>query len=101
MRNAMRKTDIIDEIKRISSKDSLDTEDVRAVGEYLSELNEKDISELSDIFPALQEYKKAHTQANFQNLCIQAMEFCLEIYSTTQNEKEREVYKAIFSKLPL
>ena len=97
----MLKSEIIDEINHISSKKEMTAEDVRNLGRYLSELKEKDASELSDIFPALQDYRKEHNQANFQNLCVQTMEFCREIYSTTQNEQERDIFRAIFSKLPL
>ena len=96
----MLKSEIIDEINRISSKPKMESEDVEKLQGYLSELKEKDTSELSDIFPALQDYKSNRTQASFQNLCVQAMEFCLEIYSDTQNEIERNIYKTIFSKLP-
>ena len=96
----MRKSEIIDEINRISSKEEMDSKDVKDLAKYLNELKST-TTEFDDIFPALQEYKKEHNQANFQNLCVQAMEFCREIYSTTQNDDERNIYKSIFSKLPL
>ena len=56
-------------------------------------------SEIEDIFPALQKYKNEHTIANLQKLLAEILEFCTSVYASTQNEKEREVYRTMISKL--
>lgn len=48
--------------------------------------------EAVDIFPALHKYKKEHSTANLQKLCVEVAGFCKAIYSSTQNEAERAIY---------
>ena len=103
----MSKTEEIQaEIEKIKAKPTISMQDCQtlctlygAISALGTEATEQ--TELTDVFPALQLYRQEHNQANFQNLCVQTMEFCREIYSTTQNEQERDIYTAIFSKLPL
>lgn len=55
--------------------------------------------EAIDIFPALHKYKKEHNTTNLQKLCVEVAEFCRAIYSSTQNDAEREIYKAMIVQL--
>ena len=55
--------------------------------------------EAIDIFPALHKYKTEHNAENLQKLCVEVTEFCRAIYSSTQNEKERNIYYAMLEKL--
>ena len=56
-------------------------------------------NELADIFPALKNYKQAHTINGFKKLCNEIEEFCLQVYASTQNNTEREVYNQMISRL--
>ncbi len=58
-----------------------------------------DYSEAIDIFPALHKYKKEHNVPNLQKLCVEISEFCRAVYSSTTNDKERQVYKNMLAKL--
>lgn len=55
--------------------------------------------EAVDIFPALHKYKNEHNTTNLQKLCVEVAEFCRAIYSSTQNEEERNIYYAMLDKL--
>ena len=55
--------------------------------------------EAIDIFPALHKYKTEHNVDNLRKLCVEVAEFCRAIYSSTQNNGEREVYFAMIEKL--
>lgn len=62
--------------------------------------NQKKIyGEIESIFPALQKYKAEHTKTNLQKLCVETAEFCKNVYASTQNQEEREVYFAMLDKL--
>lgn len=50
-------------------------------------------TELSDIFPALGIYQREHTLINLQRLCQEISEFCAEVYASTRNEEERQIFK--------
>ena len=52
-----------------------------------------------DIFPALHKYKTEHNISNLQKLCVEVADFCLAIYSSTQNDEERKIYYAMLDKL--
>lgn len=56
-------------------------------------------ADIKDIFPALQKYKDEHNKANLQKLCVEIAEFCKSVYASTQNEQEREAYRAMVRKL--
>ena len=56
-------------------------------------------SEIASIFPALQKYKAEHTKANLQKLCVEIAEFCKSVYSSTQNQEERNIYYSMLDKL--
>ena len=51
------------------------------------------------IFPALHKYKTEHTTANLQKLCVEIVQFCRSVYSSTQSETERKVFKNTLDKL--
>lgn len=55
--------------------------------------------EAIDIFPALHKYKTEHNISNLQKLCVEVSEFCRAIYSSTQNDEEREIYYAMLEKI--
>ena len=55
--------------------------------------------EAIDIFPALHKYKSEHSLENLQKLCVEVADFCRAIYSSTQNDREREVYFSMLDKL--
>lgn len=59
----------------------------------------KEYKEAIDIFPALHKYKVEHNCKNLQKLCVEVAEFCRAIYSSTQNDAEREIYKAMIAQL--
>ena len=63
------------------------------------EKTEDDYSEIKDLFPALQKYKKDHNKDNLQKLCVEIVEFCRSVYASTANEKEREVYRSMIGKI--
>lgn len=52
-----------------------------------------------EIFPALHKYKSAHTKENLQKLCVEIADFCRAVYSSTENEQERNIYYAMLDKL--
>lgn len=54
----------------------------------------------SDIlFPALEKYRSDHSKSNLQKLCVEIMQFCHEVYASTQNAEEREIYHNMVKKL--
>ena len=55
--------------------------------------------ELQDIFPALKLYKQDHTEINLRKLCVEIAEFCREVYASTRNESERDIFRAMVKKL--
>ena len=69
--------------------------------QVLQELeNQKKVySEIESIFPALQKYKTEHTKTNLQKLCVEIAEFCKNVYASTRNQEEREVFLAMLDKL--
>lgn len=52
-----------------------------------------------ELFPALHKYKSEHNTVNLQKLCVEIADFCHAVYSSTQNEEERKVYRAMVQKL--
>jgi hypothetical protein len=55
--------------------------------------------EAVDIFPALHKYKIEHTTDNLKKLCVEISQFCRAVYSSTQNEQERNIYFSMLDKL--
>ena len=55
--------------------------------------------EAIDIFPALHKYKTEHNTDNLQKLCVEVLDFCRAIYSSTQNDNERNIYKRVLGKI--
>jgi hypothetical protein len=51
------------------------------------------------IFPALHKYKIEHNTDNLQKLCVEVLDFCRAIYSSTQNDNERNIYKRVLGKI--
>ena len=68
-------------------------------GNVTLEQIEKEYAEAIDIFPALHKYKDQHNTANLQKLCVEVVGFVRAIYSSTQNEQEREVLRKTIDKL--
>ena len=52
-----------------------------------------------DIFPALHKYKIEHNTDNLKKLCVEIADFCRAVYSSTENEQERNIYYAMLDKL--
>ncbi len=59
----------------------------------------REYKEAIDIFPALHKYKQDHTAENLQKLCVEISEFCRAVYSSTQNDAERKIYRRMIEKL--
>ena len=59
----------------------------------------EEYSEIVGIFPALHKYKISHNTENLQKLCVEIAQFCRAVYSSTQNEQERNIYFAMLDKL--
>ena len=55
--------------------------------------------EAIDIIPALHKYKVTHNTTNLQKLCVEIADFCRAVYSSTENEQERNIYYAMLDKL--
>ena len=53
----------------------------------------------ADIFPALHKYKISHNTDNLKKLCVEIADFCRAVYSSTQNEQERNIYFNMLDKL--
>jgi regulator of sigma D len=60
---------------------------------------EEEYKEVVSIFPALHKYKAEHNTANLQKLCVEVVDFVRAIYSSTQNEQEREILRKYLDKL--
>ena len=55
--------------------------------------------EAVDIFPALHKYKTEHNTDNLQKLCVEIADFCRAVYSSTENEQERQMFFDMLDKL--
>ena len=55
--------------------------------------------ELADIFPALKNYKQKHTLTEFKKLCMEIEEFLRQVYASTTNADERQIYFDMLQKL--
>ena len=55
--------------------------------------------EVVDIVPALHKYKADHNITNLQKLCVEISDFCRAVYSSTENEQERNIYFNMLDKL--
>lgn len=99
----MGKSQIMDEIEKLSSKQSLNANDYKMLSKYIEQLKkieeDKTLSEMIDLFPALQKYKEEHSIINLQKLCVEISEFCRAVYASTQSEDERKVYRNMIEKL--
>ena len=56
-------------------------------------------SEIVSIFPALHKYKISQNTDNLKKLCVEISQFCRAVYSSTQNEQERNIYFAMLDKM--
>lgn len=59
----------------------------------------KEYEEIVSIVPALHKYKANHNITNLQKLCVEIADFCRAVYSSTENEQERQIYYAMLDKL--
>ena len=55
----------------------------------------KEYEEIVSIVPALHKYKTDHNTTNLQKLCVEIADFCRAVYSSTQNEQERNIYNTV------
>ena len=55
--------------------------------------------EAIDIFPALHKYKTEHNTDNLKKLCVEISDFCRAVYSSTENEQERQIFNVMLDKL--
>lgn len=46
----------------------------------------------TEAIPSLNEFYKNHTEHNLKKVCLEIRELCLSIYSTLQNEEEKNIY---------
>lgn len=68
-------------------------------GNVTLEQIQEEYKEVVSIFPALHKYKVSHNTANLQKLCVEVVDFVRAIYSSTQNEQEREILRKCLDKL--
>jgi hypothetical protein len=68
-------------------------------GNITLEQIKKEYEEAVSIFPALHKYKDTHNTVNLQKLCVEVIDFVRAIYSSTQNEEEREILRKTIDKL--
>ena len=59
----------------------------------------KEYEEIVSIVPALHKYKADHSITNLQKLCVEISDFCRAVYSSTENEQERQIFNAMLDKL--
>lgn len=99
----MLKSEVLAKIEDISSKQALSADDVSKLSLLIEKLKSIDddinLSELIDLFPALQKYKEEHSIINLQKLCVELSEFCRAVYASTRNDEERKVYHRMLEKL--
>ena len=55
--------------------------------------------EAIDIFPALHKYKTEHNTDNLKKLCVEISDFCRSVYSSTENEQERQIFNVMLDKI--
>ena len=60
---------------------------------------QEEYSEIVSLFPALHKYKILHNTENLKKLCVEIADFCRAVYSSTENEQERNIYYAMLDKL--
>ena len=65
----------------------------------LEEIKKEYSEMITGIFPALHKYKTEHNTDNLQKLCVEVLDFCRAIYSSTQNNNERNIYKRVLGKI--
>ena len=59
----------------------------------------EEYSGIIGIFPALHKYKAYHNITNLKKLCVEIADFCRAVYSSTENEQERNIYFDMLDKL--
>jgi hypothetical protein len=52
-----------------------------------------------DLFPALLDYRNNHSILTLQKLCAEIKEFCTAVYSSTENDAERRIFRDMLEKL--
>ena len=96
-------SELINEIENISFKKSLSDEDMRVLTDDIQKLktqaNDRQLTELYDLLPALKKYIEDHNAVNLHKLCVEIVEFCRAVYASTTNDEERTVYDNMISKL--
>ena len=59
----------------------------------------KEYEEVVSIIPSLHKYKANHNITNLKKLCVEIVDFCRAIYSSTENEQERQIFFSVIDKL--
>lgn len=52
-----------------------------------------------ELLPTLKDFRQNHTEHNLQKLCLEIQEFCISIYSTLQNQEEKNIYSNMIKNL--
>ena len=54
---------------------------------------------VTNIFPSLTSYKAEHTLVEFKKLCLEIQTFLREVYASTRNKEEREIFFSALDKV--
>lgn len=65
----------------------------------MHESNRESITSSEEFMPSLRKYKDERSLVNFQKLCVEIVEFLRNVYASTRNEEEREVYRQMLNRL--
>ena len=90
--------EIAAEIDKIKAKNTIQMQDVQTLAFCYGALQALDLNstkqqeELIDVFPALREYQKEHSEHNLRKLCLEIQEFCVSIYATLKSDEEKNIY---------
>ena len=60
---------------------------------------EEEYRGIVELFPALHKYKTEHSKENLQKLCVEIVDFCRAVYSSTTSPQERQIYFDMLDKL--
>lgn len=63
------------------------------------ERDRESLSNSTELFPSLTEYKLNHTETNLAKLCNDVADFCIAIYASTQTDGERKIYADMINRI--
>ena len=99
--------EIITEIDKIKAKNTIQMQDVQTLAFCFGALQALNLNataqqeELIDVFPALKEYQKEHSEHNLRKLCLEIQEFCISVYATLKSQEEKNIYFSMIKNLTL